>query len=220
MDLSLPNNVQQKLESKIAELEAMISWVPGVHAPIKKHHLQSYADFPFSEEICMIEMPSRFTYPTIRVYDGNGDPDDHIAKYKRGCTRLQCISSRERLACARGVEPVWTSASWFINPPNESISSFVELHDLFVEQFSSSRKIENRFDDMYTVKQRADEPLQEYVARFNQEKATITNYNFETMIIAFQERIKQLIRPLQRAHQEPVFDHGGCRGNVQAYFCN
>ena len=32
---------------------------------------------------------------------------------------------------------------WFINLPNNSISSFAQLTDTFVEQFTSSKKLEN-----------------------------------------------------------------------------
>lgn len=81
-DADLTNEIQLRLENWIMELETMISQVPWVSTSIKKHHLQSFVDSPFADEICMIKMPSRFTYPTMKMYNGDGDPDDHIAQYK------------------------------------------------------------------------------------------------------------------------------------------
>lgn len=78
---------------------------------------------------------------------------------------------------------------WFIRLLNDSISTFTELHHLFVEQFSSTRKIEKQSDNLYYVKQRIGEPLMDFVARFNREKVLITYCSQETMISAFRKGI-------------------------------
>ncbi|KAF2538157.1 hypothetical protein F2Q68_00021807 [Brassica cretica] len=43
----------------------------------------SYADTPFTNNTALIETPRKFSFPNIKMYDGTGDPDDHIAQYKQ-----------------------------------------------------------------------------------------------------------------------------------------
>ncbi|KAF3593582.1 hypothetical protein DY000_02020473 [Brassica cretica] len=47
-----------------------------------------------------VEMPRNFSFPIIKMYDGTGDPDDHIAQYKQ---RMLAVAlpkdSREATMC-------------------------------------------------------------------------------------------------------------------------
>lgn len=130
---------QENLENQIKELEAMISRVPGIPAPIKKHHVQSFADFSFTEKISMIEMPSRFNYPTMKIYDDNGDPDDHIVQYKQMMHTTVVHQYQGEAYMCKGFKSSFfgPALQWFVSMPNGSISFFAELHDLFIEQFTS-----------------------------------------------------------------------------------
>lgn len=115
----------------------------------------------------------------MRKYDGNEDPDDDIAQYKQRMHTTD-VNQYQREACmckSFGSSLAGPALQWFVNLLNGSISSFAKLQDLFIERFSSSRKIKKKSDDLYTIKQRMDEPLRSSVARFNQEKVNITNYN-------------------------------------------
>ena len=40
---------------------------------------------------------------------------------------------------------------WYTNLPNNSISSFAQFTDTFVEQFASSKKLEKLFGDFYCI---------------------------------------------------------------------
>ena len=64
-------------------MEALIQKIPGVPAPIKKSLPHSYADSPFDDFIALIEMPRKFSFPNMKMYDGTTDPTDHIASYKQ-----------------------------------------------------------------------------------------------------------------------------------------
>lgn len=128
----------------IKELEGKISRIPGVPTLVRKHHLQSFVDSPFTKDICLIDMPSRFTYRTMNLYSGNDDPDDHITQYKQRM-HTTTVHQYQREACickGFGSNLNGPALQGFVNLPNGSISLFAKLHDLFVEQFSSSTKIE------------------------------------------------------------------------------
>ena len=61
----------------------MIQKIPGVPIPIKKSLLHSYVDSPFVQSITLIEMPKKFSFLNMKMYDGTTDPMDHIASYKQ-----------------------------------------------------------------------------------------------------------------------------------------
>uniref|UniRef100_A0A0D3BVE8 Retrotransposon gag domain-containing protein n=1 Tax=Brassica oleracea var. oleracea TaxID=109376 RepID=A0A0D3BVE8_BRAOL len=62
---------------------SMVESLPGVAPPIRKSNPDSYADTPFTDEITLIEMPRKFSFPSIKVYDRTTDPDDHVAQYRQ-----------------------------------------------------------------------------------------------------------------------------------------
>ena len=64
-------------------MEALIQEILGVPTPIKKSLPHSYADSPFMDSIVFIEMPRKFSFPNMKMYDGTTDPTDHIASYKQ-----------------------------------------------------------------------------------------------------------------------------------------
>ena len=64
-------------------MEAMIQKIPGVPTPIKKSLPHSYANSPFVDSIALIEMPKKFSFSNIRMYNITIDPTYHIASYKQ-----------------------------------------------------------------------------------------------------------------------------------------
>ncbi|KAH6787972.1 hypothetical protein C2S52_007524 [Perilla frutescens var. hirtella] len=182
-----------ELEQRLAGIEAMITRIPGVPLPIRKAAPNSFADSPFVDEIGLTEMPSKFTLPSMKLFNGTSDPDDHIAQYKQKMF-IAAIPKYLREACmCKGFGSSLSGAAlqWFTNLPNASIGSFAQLTDLFVEQFASSRKIEKHSDDLYAIIQYPNETLRNYVARFNTEKVEIPGCNADTAISAFRKGLKR-----------------------------
>ena len=71
------------MAKRFAEMEVMIQRIPGVPTPIKKSLSHSYTDLPFVDSIALVEMPKKFSFPNMKMYDGTTDPMDHIASYKQ-----------------------------------------------------------------------------------------------------------------------------------------
>ncbi|KAK0571367.1 hypothetical protein LWI29_014734 [Acer saccharum] len=189
-DLHLSANVE--FSRRFAEIEALIQRIPGVPTPIKKSTANSFADSPFVHAITLIEMPKKFNFPNMKQYEGTTDPDDHIAQYKqRMFTAAIPRDLREACMCkAIGSNLSGPTLQWYTNLPNNSIDSFVQLTDTFVEQFTSSRKLEKLSDDLYTITQRTGENLRAYVGRFNREKVQIRHCNQATAIYAFRKGLR------------------------------
>ena len=76
---------------------------------------------------------------------------------------------------------------WYTNLPNNFISSFAHLTDTFVEQFTSSKKLEKLLGDLYHIQQRHTESLRDYVGWFNKEKVSIPFCNQETAANTFRK---------------------------------
>ena len=84
-------------------------------------------------------------------------------------------------------QPPRPSSTVYTNLANNSISSFVQFTDTFVEHFASSKKLETLLGDLYCIQQRRTESLRDYVGRFNREKVSIPLCNQETAVDAFRK---------------------------------
>ncbi|KAF3558404.1 hypothetical protein F2Q69_00012949 [Brassica cretica] len=168
-------------------MQSLVERLPEVAPPIRKGNPDSYADTPFTDEINLIEMPRKFSFPSIKAYNGTTDLDDYVAQYKH---RLLAVAlpkgSREATMCKRfGSTLTGPALQWYINLPSRSIASFVVLSDKFVEQFASSRDLEKTSDSLHEILQQRAEPLRGYIARFNQEKVALPECSIPTAISAF-----------------------------------
>ena len=79
---SINESIEQAVAKRFSATEALIQKIPGVPTPIKKSLPHSYADSPFVDSIALIEMPRKFYFPNMKMYDGTTNPTDHIAAYK------------------------------------------------------------------------------------------------------------------------------------------
>ena len=186
---SINDSIEQAVAKRFAEMEALIQKIPGVPAPIKKSLPHSYADSPFVDSIALVEMPKKFSFPNMKIYDGTTDPTDHIASYKQRMFTA-AIPREQREACmckSFGSSLQGPALQWYTNLANNSISSFAQLTDTFIEQFASSKKLEKLSGDLYRIQQRRTESLRDYVGRFNREKVSIPFCNQETAADAFRK---------------------------------
>ncbi|WZZ61173.1 hypothetical protein YC2023_061280 [Brassica napus] len=179
-------HLHQMFSDRLDAMQSMVERLPGVAPPIRKCNPDSYADTPFTDEITLIEMPRKFSFSSIKAYDGTTDPDDHVAQYRQ---RILAVAlpkgSREATMC-KGFGSILTGPAlqWYINLPSRSIASFAVLSDKFVEQFASSRDLKKTYDSLYEILQHRAEPLRGYIARFNQEKVVIPECSIPTAISA------------------------------------
>ncbi|KAG5397571.1 hypothetical protein IGI04_019385 [Brassica rapa subsp. trilocularis] len=48
-------------------MQSMVERLPGVAPPIRRSNPDSYTDTPFAEEIASVEMPRKFSFPSIKI---------------------------------------------------------------------------------------------------------------------------------------------------------
>uniref|UniRef100_A0A0D3CH57 Retrotransposon gag domain-containing protein n=1 Tax=Brassica oleracea var. oleracea TaxID=109376 RepID=A0A0D3CH57_BRAOL len=143
-------HLHQMFSERLDAMQSMVERLPGVAPPIWKSNLDSYADTPFTDEITLIEMPQKFSFPSIKAYDGTTDPDDHVAQYKQRMLAVALPKGSHEATTCKGFGSSLTGPAlqWYINLPSRSIASFAVLSDKFVEQFASSRDLEKTSDSL------------------------------------------------------------------------
>ena len=52
-------------------------------APVKKSYVNCYADSLFMKNITLVEMPKKFSFSNMKLYDRTTDLDDDIAQYRQ-----------------------------------------------------------------------------------------------------------------------------------------
>ena len=152
--LSSPSTtLEQVVAKRFTKMEAMIQRILGVPSLLKKSLPHSYADSPFLDSITLVEMPKKFSFPNMKMYDDTTDLTDHIASYKQHIfTAIIPREQREACMCKIfGSILQGPTLQWYMNLPNNFISSFAQLTDTFVKQFTSSKKLEKLSGDLYLI---------------------------------------------------------------------
>ncbi|KAM2332905.1 hypothetical protein ACFX1X_023409 [Malus domestica] len=75
--------------------------------------------------------------------------------------------------------------NWYCRLPPETVDSFEELRKLFVSQHIFQIDRLHSVDDLYTVRQKPDESLQEYAGRFSHEYSRCAKADDKTALKAF-----------------------------------
>ena len=146
-------HLHQMFFNRLEAMQSMVERLPGVAPPIRKSNPDSYADTPFTDEITLIEMPRKFSFPSIKAYDGTTDPDDHVAQYRQRMLAVALPKGSHEATMCKGFSStlIGPALQWYINLPSRSIASFAVLSNKFVEQFASSRDLEKTSDSLYEI---------------------------------------------------------------------
>ena len=112
--------------------------------PIKKSSANYYANSPFTDNIVLVKMPKKFSFPSLKLYDGTTDPDDYVAQYCQSMFTTTILGDLREVCICKGFRSsmIRPALQWYTNPINNSICSFPQLTYIFIEQYASSRKPE------------------------------------------------------------------------------
>ncbi|CAL8084630.1 unnamed protein product [Prunus armeniaca] len=122
---------------------------------------------PFTEHIRHSRQDRDVQPLRISFYTGVEDPLMHLHSFQSvvGCKGLndegQCLLFPSALTEA--------TLNWFYRLEPETVDSFDELKQIFLNHFMIQTVSLYSADDLYTIRHREDEPLREYVAHFSHE---------------------------------------------------
>ncbi|XP_074283235.1 uncharacterized protein LOC141607784 [Silene latifolia] len=152
---------------EIKRLNGKFKKIPGVLASLEEAAPDSYVDSPFIDEITKVDLPKKIVIPSMKIYDGTTDPQNHVALYKQKMLAASIPSEFRQVSMCKGFGTTLTrhALKWYINLPTGSIHSFANLINNFNQQFVSSRELEKRSSDLYRITQKPEDTLKFRLAR-------------------------------------------------------
>ncbi|XP_074291522.1 uncharacterized protein LOC141618320 [Silene latifolia] len=86
----------------------------------------SYADSPFKDEIARVDLPKKFVIPSMKIYDGTTDPQNHVALYKQKMLAASIPSEfRQQFASSRKLEKQSSDLYRITQKPEETLRVFL-----------------------------------------------------------------------------------------------
>ncbi|XP_021818802.1 uncharacterized protein LOC110760788 [Prunus avium] len=122
---------------------------------------------PFTERIRRSRQDRDVQPLRITPYTGVEDPLTHLHSFQSavGCRGL----SDEGLCLLFPSSLTEAALNWFYHLEPGTVDSFDELKQIFLNHFMIQTDRLYSADDLYTIRQRDDEPLREYTAQFSHE---------------------------------------------------
>ncbi|GMH26975.1 hypothetical protein Nepgr_028818 [Nepenthes gracilis] len=119
---------------------------------------------PFTAEILIRPLPTKFKIPSLDSYDGSNDSVDHLDLFR---TNLSLQGLEDSAMCRCFLLTLKGDARiWFHHLPSGTISSFRELTDLFLTQYASSRREEKQSWHLSHIKQKQGENPRRFLDHF------------------------------------------------------
>lgn len=136
----------------------------------------------FTQEISAYDFPEGFNVPEFECYDGTTDPDDHLRVFK---AKMSLYALPDPAYCHLFISTLTADAvGWFSALPPQSISTFSQLEKRFLTKFMFKRRYPRNYVEMHHLKQNPNEPLKEFVERFNERILDVGERMEESLIIS------------------------------------
>ena len=133
--------------------------------------------------VTLFPLPPKFRMPQVETYDESKDPLDHLKSFK---TLMHLQGVANEIMCKafpttlKGLVRIWFSRL----TPN-SIGTFKELSSQFASHFIGGHRYKKSTTCLMSIKQREDEMLRFYIARFNKEALFIDEIVDKILVAAF-----------------------------------
>ena len=115
---------------------------------------------PFTDDINETPVPKGLKGPRIKMYDGTGDPDDHVSNFQWA---IKMIPMNVKLWSLYFAGTLDGSARYSLaSLPPKSIGSFDELREKFCNSFIQQRKFQQQAHTIFGCRQRRGEANKDY----------------------------------------------------------
>ncbi|KAL0300937.1 UNVERIFIED_CONTAM: hypothetical protein Sradi_6370500 [Sesamum radiatum] len=119
---------------------------------------------PFSTAILAEALPASVKVSNLSEYDGTGDPQEHLDKFY---AKIDWYDLSDAAYCKVFRTTLSKRAlAWFSQLPAGTISSLEQLTQRFLHHFSMNKRVPKTAAFLFTIRQRENEPLRDYMQRF------------------------------------------------------
>ncbi|KAL0434144.1 UNVERIFIED_CONTAM: hypothetical protein Slati_2748700 [Sesamum latifolium] len=168
------------LEQVVAIAPTRVATPSDVDAPEEEEGKDAPIPVPLADEL-----PMNCRTPAIVEYDGTMDPMEHLSRFENaGLLHRYTDGIKYRVFVTMFTRDI---QQWFNQLPVEAIGSFQEFRSLFLHQFASSRKLRKIELSLFAVQQKDNEPLKEYLQRFNAAMLEVLSATQEVKASAFSQ---------------------------------
>jgi len=137
---------------------------------------------PFSQLILETVIPNTFVGPKV-TFTGMEDPEAHLTTFH---TQMMLVGDSDAVRCKLFISTLTgMPMDWFISLPNGHITSFVQLSQLFREQYLANRAPTPVSYDLFDVKLYQGETLKEYISRFGAQVVKVGTTEEPMIVYAF-----------------------------------
>ena len=157
----------------VAELQMMKEWMDFMMNALRGqvssdlNDLVHRTDSPFTTSVNSYPFPPKFRMLQVESYVRAKDPLDHLESFK---TLMHLQGVIDEIMCrAFPTTLKGPTRIWFSRLMPNSISTFKELSTQFASHFIGGHRYKKSTACLMSIKQRKDETLRSYIARFNKE---------------------------------------------------
>ena len=144
---------------------------------------------PFTTSVNSFPLPHKFRMPQIDSYDEVKDPLNHLETFK---TLMHLQGVADEIMC--GAFPTTLKGAariWFNRLTPNFISTFKKLSAQFTAHFILGHRYKKSTTCLVSIKQREDETLRSYIARFNKEALSIDEADDKILVAAFTNGLRK-----------------------------
>ncbi|KAL0352499.1 UNVERIFIED_CONTAM: hypothetical protein Scaly_1638600 [Sesamum calycinum] len=135
-----------------------------VNSRVSRPEVAQTQEHPFSTAILAEALPAGVKVSNLSEYDGTGDPQEHLDKFY---AKIDWYDLSDAAYCKVFRTTLSKRAlAWFNQLPAGTISSLEQLTQRFLHHFSMNKRVPKTAAFLFTIRQRENEPLRDYMQRF------------------------------------------------------
>ncbi|XP_057733871.1 uncharacterized protein LOC130949059 [Arachis stenosperma] len=136
-----------------------------------------------------VKVLRNFKSPDMDLYDGTTDPKHHLSNFK---SRMYLADTSDATCCkAFPTTLTKVAMKWFDSLPPRSVTSFDDLLRKFLMRFSIQKDKVKHASNLLVIKQEVEEPLRDYIERFNKAFLEIQDLPTEAVIMGLVNGLRE-----------------------------
>ncbi|KAK4411918.1 hypothetical protein Sango_0264800 [Sesamum angolense] len=158
-----------------------------VNSRVSRPEVAHTQEHPFSTAILAEALPASVKVSNLSEYDGTGDPQEHLDKFY---AKIDWYDLSDAAYCKVFRTTLSKRAlAWFNQLPAGTISSLEQLTQCFLHHFSMNKRVPKTAAFLFTIRQRENEPLRDYMQRFVEAVHEVPHVNHELLASIIQQNL-------------------------------